>query len=150
MADVQTSEKKVKLASLNMTGQWNSDRSSEDEQLLIRPFLQKMKNTNMVGGWNLKLTFCFMETTPEPLHLRQMKFGTMKDHGHTYKFCLNNHFLGRTFWTWQWWDFLNYCSGCKTCTSQCGTMKFCMLTSFSDAEKLLTRPKIQTWRAIES
>jgi hypothetical protein len=29
-----------------------------------------------------------METTHGPLHLRQMKSDTVKDHGHTYKFFL--------------------------------------------------------------
>jgi hypothetical protein len=29
--------------------------------------------------------------------LRQMKLGTMKDHGHTCKFCLNIIFLDRPF-----------------------------------------------------
>jgi hypothetical protein len=56
-----------------------SDRPSEDEQLLLRPLLWKTKNTNMAGGWNLKFTLGFMETTHEPLHLRQIKFGTVKD-----------------------------------------------------------------------
>jgi hypothetical protein len=45
------------------------ERSSDDGQLLIRPFLRKTKNTNMAGGWNLKLTFRCMETTDELLHL---------------------------------------------------------------------------------
>jgi hypothetical protein len=35
-----------------------------------------------------------METTHEPLHLRQTKFCTMKDSVHTYKFYLNNYFNG--------------------------------------------------------
>jgi hypothetical protein len=35
-----------------------------------------------------------METTHE---LRQMKLGTMKHRGYTYKFCLDNYFLGWTF-----------------------------------------------------
>jgi hypothetical protein len=47
----------------------------------------------MAGCRKLKYTFCFMETTQEPLHLRQTKFGTMKDHSHAYKFYLNNYFL---------------------------------------------------------
>jgi hypothetical protein len=50
----------------------------------------------MAGGWILKLTFCLMETTHESLHLyKQWKI----------KFCVNNYFLGRTFWIWRWWDF---------------------------------------------
>jgi hypothetical protein len=38
-----------------------TDRSSEDLQLSVRPFLWKTKNTNVVGGWKLKSSF--METT---------------------------------------------------------------------------------------
>jgi hypothetical protein len=45
------------------------DRYSEDKQLLIRLLLSKTKNMNMVGGWNLKFTFSFSETTHGPLHL---------------------------------------------------------------------------------
>jgi hypothetical protein len=33
------------------------------------PFLRKTKNTNMAGCWYLKVMFCFMTTTHEPLHL---------------------------------------------------------------------------------
>jgi hypothetical protein len=45
-----------------------ADRSSEEEQLLIRPHLRKTKSTAMVGGWRLKFTFCFVATAHEPLH----------------------------------------------------------------------------------
>jgi hypothetical protein len=34
----------------------------------------------------LKLIFYFTEATHEPLHSKQMKFGTVRDNGHTYKF----------------------------------------------------------------
>jgi hypothetical protein len=46
-----------------------TDRSSKDEQLLIRPFLSKTKNTNMAAVWMLKFVVCFVETIREPLHL---------------------------------------------------------------------------------
>jgi hypothetical protein len=46
-----------------------TDRSSKDEQLLMRLFLSKTKNTNMAAVWILKSIFCFVETTHEPLHL---------------------------------------------------------------------------------
>jgi hypothetical protein len=49
MVDVQTSEVNAKLESLNV-GVLYSDRSSEDERLLIRPFLRETKNKNMAGG----------------------------------------------------------------------------------------------------
>jgi hypothetical protein len=41
----------------------------------------------------LKFLFCFVETTHESLHLRQMNFGIVKDHGHTNKFYLNHNFV---------------------------------------------------------
>jgi hypothetical protein len=55
---------------------WNhkilyADRFSEVEQLLIRPLLRESKNTNMVGGRNLKFRFCFMERSHEPLQLNK-------------------------------------------------------------------------------
>jgi hypothetical protein len=46
-----------------------TDKSSKDEQPLIRPFLSKTKNTNMAAVWMLKFIVCFVETTHEPLHL---------------------------------------------------------------------------------
>jgi hypothetical protein len=46
-----------------------TDRSSKDEQLLMRPFLSETKNTNMTASWMLKFIVCFVETTHEPLHL---------------------------------------------------------------------------------
>jgi hypothetical protein len=33
-----------------------------------------------------------METTHKPLQLKQVKFGTVKRHGHIYKFYFNNYF----------------------------------------------------------
>jgi hypothetical protein len=53
------------------------DRSSNDEQLSITTFLWKTKNTNL-GVW---------------LSLEKMKFVTVSDHEHTYKFYLNRYFV---------------------------------------------------------
>jgi hypothetical protein len=52
-----------------------------------------------------KIKIWFYEDNSRNVAPRQKKFGTMKDHGHTYKFCLNIYFIGRTFLTWRWWDF---------------------------------------------
>jgi hypothetical protein len=49
-----------------------ADKSSENEQV---PLLRKTKNTSMAGGLNSKLTFSFMETTYEALHLDKRSFG---------------------------------------------------------------------------
>jgi hypothetical protein len=46
-----------------------TDRSSKDEQLLIRQFLLKTESTNMAAAWMLKFIFGFVETTHEPLYL---------------------------------------------------------------------------------
>jgi hypothetical protein len=46
-----------------------TDRSSKDEQLLIRPILSKTKNTNMAAVWMLKFIIWFVEKTHEPLRL---------------------------------------------------------------------------------
>jgi hypothetical protein len=54
-----------------------TDRPSKHERLLISPFLREPKNTKQEGGWKLKIIFCFVETTREPLQLRQVKFGTL-------------------------------------------------------------------------
>jgi hypothetical protein len=53
MVDVKTSEVGAKFSSLNV-GPWNfdSDRSSEDEHILIRLFLKESKNTNMAAVEN--------------------------------------------------------------------------------------------------
>jgi hypothetical protein len=51
-----------------------SDRSSEDEQLLMRPLMRESKNINMASGWMVKFTFYFMNRTHEPLHLVKWSF----------------------------------------------------------------------------
>jgi hypothetical protein len=58
-----------------------TDRSSNDEQLLMKPVLSETKNTNMAAIWMLKFIVCFVEATHKPLH-----FGIVRDHGRTYKF----------------------------------------------------------------
>jgi hypothetical protein len=61
-----------------------ADKSSKNEQLLIRPLV---KNQKYECGGQLKLEFIFrfMETTHKPSHLKQIKFVAVKDHGHTYR-----------------------------------------------------------------
>jgi hypothetical protein len=47
-----------------------TDRSSNDEQLLIGPFLSKTKKYEHGGRLNVKIhSFFYVETTHEPLHL---------------------------------------------------------------------------------
>jgi hypothetical protein len=49
--DIQTSEVDAKCVPINVGHEsLYADRSSKDEQLLIRPLLQIYKNTNIVGS----------------------------------------------------------------------------------------------------
>jgi hypothetical protein len=48
-----------------------TDRSSKDEQLIIRLFLSKTKNTKMAAVRMLKFIVGFVETTHEPLHFHK-------------------------------------------------------------------------------
>jgi hypothetical protein len=59
MAGVQTSEVDAKLAPVNV-GPY-TDRSSKDEQLLIRPFLSKTKKYEHGGRMNVKIRSLFCE-----------------------------------------------------------------------------------------
>jgi hypothetical protein len=59
----------------------------------LHHFCEEPKIQNMAAGLNLKLIFCFMEITHEPLHLRLLKSGTVKDHEHTCEFYLNYYFF---------------------------------------------------------
>jgi hypothetical protein len=50
--DVQTSEEDAKLAPVNVDHTLlYADRSSKDEQLLMRLFFKKTKDTNVEGSW---------------------------------------------------------------------------------------------------
>jgi hypothetical protein len=73
MADVQTPEVDANL----YQSPWDheilyTDRSSRDEQLFMRPFLSKTKNSNMAAVLMIKFIVCFVETTHEPLHLDKL------------------------------------------------------------------------------
>jgi hypothetical protein len=70
-----------------------TDRSSKDEQLLIRQFLSKTKNTTHGGSLNVKIHSLFCGDNSRTVALRQMNFGIIRDHGHTYKFYLNHYFV---------------------------------------------------------
>jgi hypothetical protein len=72
----------------------------------MSPFLRETKNTHMVGGWKLNFTFYFMDPTQRFHYVRQMKFGTVKSHRHTYKFYLNHYFLWWNFQMWRWCEIL--------------------------------------------
>jgi hypothetical protein len=74
-----------------------TDRSLKDEQLLIRPFLSKIKNTNMAAVWMLKINILYCGDNSWTIALQQMNFGIVRDHGHTYKFYLNYYFVWRSF-----------------------------------------------------
>jgi hypothetical protein len=59
MAEIQTSEVDAQIHQPARGHEMlYADRSSKDEQLLMRPVLLKAKTANMVGG--LKLQFAFL------------------------------------------------------------------------------------------
>jgi hypothetical protein len=70
-----------------------SDRSSKDEQLLITPSLSKTKKYEHGGQLNVKIHSLFCGDNSSTVALRQMNFGIVKDHGHTYKVYLNHYFV---------------------------------------------------------
>jgi hypothetical protein len=80
-------------------------KSSEGEQLLIRPFLRGGGGYEHGGRLIFKSNILFYGYNSWTVTLTQTKFYTMKDSGHTYKFYLNNYFLQRICWIWWWWVF---------------------------------------------
>jgi hypothetical protein len=97
MADVQISGVDEKFSHVKAERRRvYSDRASKHEQLLMRPLMWKAKITNMEGSWTLKFISCFMEIAMNLLQLDRKKYGTAKDHGHTYKFFFNHYFGNAT------------------------------------------------------
>jgi hypothetical protein len=74
-----------------------TDRSSKDEQLLMRQFLSKNKKYEHGGQLNVKIRSVFCGDNSWTVALGQMNFGIVNDHGHTYKFYLNNYFVWHSF-----------------------------------------------------
>jgi hypothetical protein len=70
-----------------------TDKSSKDEQLLMRPFLSKKKKYEHGGRLNVKIHSLFFGDNSGTVALRQMNFGIVRDHGHTYVFYLNHYFV---------------------------------------------------------
>jgi hypothetical protein len=69
------------------------NKSSKDKQLLIRPFLSKTKKYEHGGRLNVKIHSLFCGDNSRTVTLRQMNFGTVRDHGHTYKLYLDHYFV---------------------------------------------------------
>jgi hypothetical protein len=98
MVDSQTSEVVEYLAPvirkrLNFACWW----IFKDEELLIRQFLWETKNANVKGSWKLKVHILFHGDNSWTAALTEIKFDTVKDHGHTCMFYWNNYFV--------WWSF---------------------------------------------
>jgi hypothetical protein len=51
----------------------------------------------MVCSWKLKTHILFCGDNSQTAALKQTKFGTMKDHGHAYKFYMNHYFFDAAF-----------------------------------------------------
>jgi hypothetical protein len=71
----------------------HTDRSSKDEQLLIRPFLSKTKKYEHGGRLNVEIHSLFFGDNSWTVVLRQKNYGLARDHGHTYKFYFNHYFV---------------------------------------------------------
>jgi hypothetical protein len=88
--------------SCRWNGTWDheilhTDRSSNDEQLLIRPFLSKTEKYEHDGRLNVKIHSLFCGDNLWTVSLKQMNVGVVRDHGHTEKFYLNYYFFWRSF-----------------------------------------------------
>jgi predicted nucleotidyltransferase len=63
-----------------------ADRFLKDKQLLIRTFLLETKKKYERGGrLEVKFHILFYRDNSRTVTLRQMKFGAVKDHEHTWK-----------------------------------------------------------------
>jgi len=67
----------------------HADRSLKAGQVSVRNFCESQRNTNCGGRLNVKTNTVFHEDNSWTVGRRQMKFVTVKDYGHTYKFYLN-------------------------------------------------------------
>jgi hypothetical protein len=50
---------------------------------------------------NVKIHSLFCGNNSWTIALRQMNFGKVKDHGHTYKFYFNHYFASHSFEIWR-------------------------------------------------
>jgi hypothetical protein len=64
----------------------------EGEAYNLRRFLWKTMSMNTEGSWKLNIHILLYRDNSWTIALRQMKFGTVKDHRHIYKF-----FWGKDF-----------------------------------------------------
>jgi hypothetical protein len=76
---------------------------------LLRPFLWKARNMNVEGGWKKKSCFVLWRQLIT-VALRQMTFGTMKDHVHT-----------SFTWIFNWFDESFKCHNGAKCWGYVGT-----------------------------
>jgi hypothetical protein len=68
---------------------WNLTTSSRNI------FVENQKDTRVEGDWLLKIYILFCGDSSWTVALRQIKFGKVKDHGHSYK--LDYYFVWRSF-----------------------------------------------------
>jgi hypothetical protein len=93
--------------------------------------MRKNKYTNMYFGWNLKLTFCFMEMAHELLHLNKRSLVQWKIMDMPTSFVFEELFSSKDLLSMAMVGFWNFWVAYKTCTSQRATMNFCMLKIYS-------------------
>jgi hypothetical protein len=70
-----------------------ADISSKDGQVLIRLFLCRKQKYKRRGRLKVKIHVYFYGDNKWTVKLIQMKFGTIKHHGHAYQFHLIHYFI---------------------------------------------------------
>jgi hypothetical protein len=70
-----------------------AEKFSKDEQVVIRPVLRKTKKFEDGGLMKIKKISTFCGDESRTVSLRQMMFGIVKDHRHTYNLYLNRYSL---------------------------------------------------------
>jgi hypothetical protein len=98
MADVQISEVDAKFAPVNV-GKWNFVywQLFKGSTTFNKTIFVKNKKYEHGGHLNVKIHSLFCGDNSWTIALRQMNFGTVRDHGYTYKFYLNHYFVWRSF-----------------------------------------------------
>jgi hypothetical protein len=96
------------------------------------------KKKNMAGGWKFKFTLYFIEKTHEPLHLDKVRYNRRS---RTYLQVFIIIFFKRAF-EYGNGGILKLTRWKQIYTSQCGTMKFCMLINHEKINNFCKKRKI--------
>jgi hypothetical protein len=69
------------------------DRPSKDEHLSLWSFLWKIQKYECGGQLKIEIHILFHGDNSWTVALRWMKFGSVKDNGHIYRFYFNHYFI---------------------------------------------------------